>query len=316
MSKIEAKELGPMADPGTQLRRARERVGMTLKEVANKSLISAVRLQALENHDFDKVGGVAYVTGYARSYTRIIGVDSEPFVQSFEALLGVDKQQAPPADFNLVRRKALRLPKSILGMLVLAVIVVGFAYFYFIQSGTDTGVSPVESSVITAPTESQPSQARSESVVLENGSVSSVEDPQPTAADTAEVIGEIDTVEEDLALELESRPPLEVAHEGREFGDSVIESDTVNLAEPEDSLTISLRDECWVKVTDAEGKVKIAQIGQSGDNLQLFGPAPFDIVLGNARVADLVFNGDMVTVPIRPGHKTARFSLGASTSNE
>jgi len=74
-------------------------------------------------------------------------------------------------------------------------------------------------------------------------------------------------------------------------------------------LVFSFSDDCWVSVKDANGESLFAQLQSSSDNLQLSGIAPFDIQLGNARVATLRVNGEPFSIPVRSGRKTLRFTV-------
>ena len=77
-----------------------------------------------------------------------------------------------------------------------------------------------------------------------------------------------------------------------------------------DALALSFTEECWVEVTDASGKALIARLATSGDNLQLFGRAPFEVVLGNAAAASMAFNGQVVDVAPPRGRKSMRLTVG------
>lgn len=76
-----------------------------------------------------------------------------------------------------------------------------------------------------------------------------------------------------------------------------------------DNLVFSFSDDCWVSVKNARGESLFAQLQRSGDNLQLSGIAPFDIQLGNARVATLRVNDQPFSIPIKNGRKTSRFTV-------
>lgn len=77
----------------------------------------------------------------------------------------------------------------------------------------------------------------------------------------------------------------------------------------QNDLVFSFSDDCWVSVKDANGESLFAQLQRSDDNLQLSGVAPFDIQLGNARVATLRVNGEPFPIPVKNGRKTSRFTV-------
>ena len=90
---------------------------------------------------------------------------------------------------------------------------------------------------------------------------------------------------------------------------ALISDATPETSAAQNDLAFSFNDDCWVSVKDANGESLFAQLQRSGDNLQLSGVAPFDVQLGNARVAILRINGEPFTIPVKSGRKTSRFTV-------
>jgi transcriptional regulator with XRE-family HTH domain len=63
-----------LAVAGPSLRAARERMGMTLQDVAAETRIAVRHLAALEEARFDGFAAPVYVMGFARNYARAVGV--------------------------------------------------------------------------------------------------------------------------------------------------------------------------------------------------------------------------------------------------
>jgi len=83
-----------------------------------------------------------------------------------------------------------------------------------------------------------------------------------------------------------------------------------DLPDGEQLISVVFSDDCWIQITDAMGKVLIAELRRTGDNLQLFGVAPFHVMLGNARAADISYNGETVHFSPAPGRDTLRLTVG------
>lgn len=62
---------------GPTLRTARERMGMTLQDVACETRIAVRHLTAIEEGRFDGFAASVYAIGFARSYARMVGVSRE-----------------------------------------------------------------------------------------------------------------------------------------------------------------------------------------------------------------------------------------------
>jgi cytoskeleton protein RodZ len=72
---------------GADLSVARLEAGMQIQELAQLVRISRHHLTNLEAGDFDLLPGSTYVSGYIRTYSREVGLDSEVMTQRYRALL-------------------------------------------------------------------------------------------------------------------------------------------------------------------------------------------------------------------------------------
>jgi len=86
---------------------------------------------------------------------------------------------------------------------------------------------------------------------------------------------------------------------------SALEADLSRLSQASFSFT----EDCWLQVTDANGKIIYAQVVAGGQSIELSGERPLQVTLGKARAATVVFNGAPVDVPVRAGQQTAKMEL-------
>src|SRR4051812_9939055 len=70
---------------GQLLRDARERRGMSLRQIANATKISMAVLEALERNDISKLPGGIFGRAFVRSYAIEVGLDPETTIQRFIA---------------------------------------------------------------------------------------------------------------------------------------------------------------------------------------------------------------------------------------
>ncbi|ABB15938.1 helix-turn-helix domain-containing protein [Carboxydothermus hydrogenoformans] len=63
---------------GEKLRKRREQLGLTIKQVEEEIKIRSKYLQALEEERFDELPGKAYIKPFLQSYARFLGVTIEP----------------------------------------------------------------------------------------------------------------------------------------------------------------------------------------------------------------------------------------------
>src|SRR5213078_1926097 len=70
---------------GGKLRDARERRGVSLRQIANATKISVGVLEALERNDIAKLPGGIFGRAFVRSYAIEVGLDPEATIQDFIA---------------------------------------------------------------------------------------------------------------------------------------------------------------------------------------------------------------------------------------
>jgi len=72
-------------DFGSRLREARERRGVSLRDIAKATKISVAVLDALERNDISKLPGGIFSRSFVRSYAVEVGLDPETTIQEFIA---------------------------------------------------------------------------------------------------------------------------------------------------------------------------------------------------------------------------------------
>jgi cytoskeleton protein RodZ len=78
-----------------------------------------------------------------------------------------------------------------------------------------------------------------------------------------------------------------------------------------DAVQINTEESCWVEVADAEGQLLYGDLNQAGDELEVIGTAPFQVLLGKASASTLRFNGQVIDLePHTTREYTARLTLG------
>jgi cytoskeleton protein RodZ len=72
-------------DFGTKLREARERRGVSLRQIANSTKISMGALEALERNDVARLPGGIFTRAFVRAYAGEVGLDPEQTIREFMA---------------------------------------------------------------------------------------------------------------------------------------------------------------------------------------------------------------------------------------
>src|SRR3982751_3501208 len=90
---------------GDKLRNARERRGLSLRQIATATKISNLTLEALERNDISRLPGGIFSRAFVRSFALEVGLDPETAIQEFIAQFPHDSVTAghptsAPSDDN------------------------------------------------------------------------------------------------------------------------------------------------------------------------------------------------------------------------
>jgi cytoskeleton protein RodZ len=152
-------------DFGSRLRAARERKGISLREIANRTKISVAVLDALERNDISRLPGGIFSRAFVRSYANEVGLDPEQAIQDFISEFPADSVIAghPPSDpvedtelFESERRVA----SSALWILGASVMLAGAVLYFSVARDTPgPAVTAAEPTPASPPASPPPADA-------------------------------------------------------------------------------------------------------------------------------------------------------------
>ncbi len=138
-----------MTDFGGKLRQAREARGLSLRQIAVTTKISASVLEALERNDVSKLPGGIFSRSFVRSYAAEVGLDPDITVQDF-----LDRFQDEP---EAPRNPVVRIPDeeiafernkqrmAIAFIVVVAVmLIIGAVVMYVVLRNRPQTITPAE----------------------------------------------------------------------------------------------------------------------------------------------------------------------------
>ena len=126
-------------DFGRKLRAARERKGVSLRQIASATKISVSALEALERNDISRLPGGLFSRAFVRSYAIEVGLDPETTIQEFIAQFRSDSVTAghptsDPIEDHEAIESDRRMATTILRLLLISV-PVGIAVIYLGTAG-------------------------------------------------------------------------------------------------------------------------------------------------------------------------------------
>jgi cytoskeleton protein RodZ len=90
-----------MFELGSSLREARVRRGLELAQVATATRIRTRYLQALGEEHFELLPGSVYAKGFLRAYADCLGLDSQVFLDEYNARFSAEETLPPPPQLKL-----------------------------------------------------------------------------------------------------------------------------------------------------------------------------------------------------------------------
>jgi cytoskeleton protein RodZ len=135
-----------MTDFGGKLRQARERRGISLRQIAANTKISTAALEALERNDISRLPGGIFSRAFVRSYAAEVGLDPDDTVREFlerfdaEPPATVERLVVPEEESDFESRQ--RMAVVVLTLTVVSVIVVAAIAYFMMRGGEPEETAP------------------------------------------------------------------------------------------------------------------------------------------------------------------------------
>ena len=332
-----------ISDIGPILKKARKDKKLTIEQVHAETHVPVAKLSLIEKSDFDALGDEVFTQGYIRRFAKVVGADADVLVANYQiysartAPSSVVDQPEPthhPANGlsellnslppNLKNNKLLLIGlPALLVFVVVTVLILTFSGESSTPSINDSLVAD-DSSLLDQ--QQVPEQGADQEPEQEQGQAlyspltdDLIESSEPIAEKLAVsgalLLGQSD--DQSLATENSGQTlePLNASSSNVvDTSQNLAQSESVSESDTDTSLLeLSFTDSCWIEVKDKNNEVLFADLKNTGDNLRLFGRAPFSVMLGNVNaVSELKFEGQMVAVEPLGNRKTRRLEIGAS----
>lgn len=280
---------------GDRLRKAREEQGLSLRETADKLCLLAPCVQAIEENNYAYFKAAIFAKGYLRNYVKLLSLDEEQAMSEYEQYADCLPEQ--DVDFLFLEKqpnsKNAWLRNTIVAAMVALLL---FVAWYLWSNRTNETASQQEASI-----EAETTQQALKTVI----------DP---------LVGSSVLVQDNQLARMEPQNlqtvlSIEAIHK-EETGPQPTETVVINQQPVENlsdnALTMTFTGDCWVKVVDAEGKTLVSDLKRADETVTIKGLAPFNIVVGNATMVAVNFNGEPVSIESVATNKLAKFTVGES----
>ena len=292
--------------PGSLLRAARERVGMSIGDVATRLRMGIRQIDALERGEYAVLPTGTFLRGFVRNYAKAVNADGEQAIRLLEhnnaeaARLKMANIIVPSQEIHIRGSGSpFVMPKAKIAIFAgVALLLAGAAWYWweFVRPNLAVGGRPVPTAVPATAT-ARPLSAPS--APIESGPAGDMEPPGNSNAvkarsdidrepvmNPAEMAGLVaaNAVAKPSAgsaiTAVPSKPPLV-----RPATAGAGSTGSVHV------LGFTFSGDSWVEVSDANGRILLSRQYQAGDAGEVRGAAPLSVVIGFAKVTRMADNG-------------------------
>ncbi|SFM24183.1 RodZ domain-containing protein [Marinobacter zhejiangensis] len=327
MSSEESVQQSPVGLVGGRLRSARESKGLAVADVAKAQHLRSSVIHAIENGNYEQIGSELFLKGYVRTYATQVGLDPGELIGLLDQELEPMRQQQvqaqqenPLITIEQRKRRKKRIARGVFVLLVLGL--VGYMGYRLVLPNFQSEGESVQTAAPVSEPASSPDRIdaegqesavsvapsvnpQSDAVVDESQDMN--EAARPAVDDGA---GEQEIVEERASAGGEDGDAAteEVAAEQGSQNDAVANSADgfEPVAEPPVAdepavmatpgrLQATFVADCWVSVTDANGKTLVSSLRRAGGSFDVTGEPPLKVVVGAVdALGTLTFEGESV----------------------
>jgi cytoskeleton protein RodZ len=284
------KELAPqesVLDVGMALREAREGLGLSVHDIANRIKFAARQVEALEANDFEHLPQATFLRGFVRSYARVLQLDemaliaalpSEPVKQVVTKAATVDVSF--PNIFALQRVNLLWLAGALGVVLVLGL----FVLLHDSEPLAKPAELVVEPVPLLTPASGVPATADAE-----------VQPKTPEVVEVAEPIKKPEPVPVKKPEPVKAKPPVTIAVPPVSATEENINAVTPEILKRRPLHFVFIKD-AWAEVIDARGSVLMSRNNSRGTEKWIGGPrrAPYDISISRPANVRLYYKGQQI----------------------
>jgi len=279
------------------LKTVRENSGFTLKELYERTRISTVNLEAIENGDFHLLPVPIYVRNFIKTYADALGVDGKPVLRRYENYLQAlqIKENAQTTEHTPQTPLAATLNRHTAFLWVLCIIVVFAAVSFFVS--TYNKPSPDKPQKTEAPKESVVAENQAQNTAQTYNLPISIDLPKPENLITANPSDR--ETKQPAQKTAETQTQSNVAPAATPKNNEAKSEALIDDEEPT-TLVVRATEETWIRI-QADDKEPFQVLLKPGEKIS-HKAARFNMDIGNAGGVRIQFDGKNIENIGKSGH--------------
>ncbi|PYG50056.1 MULTISPECIES: cytoskeleton protein RodZ [unclassified Pantoea] len=322
---------------GERLRLAREQMGLTQQNVAERLCLKLTTVRDIEEDKSPADLASTFLRGYIRSYARLVHVPEDDLLPMMAKQAPVRAARIEPMQsFSLGKRRKKRDGWLMIFTWLVVFVVVGLTGAWWWQnhkasqadlvsmadqngSGDNSQSIPLGDNSTDSNTDADTNAA---GTPVDNGAGAAATPESNAGAPASSMSNNAQTTGSDNAVVSPSQAPIDTAPPAATSpapANSVPagQMPTANAAVSQpagdpNAIVMNFKADCWLEVSDATGKKLFSGLQRSGGKLSLSGTAPYRLKIGAPGAVDVQYQNQPVDLSrfIR-NNQVARLTLGA-----
>ncbi|HHX8602130.1 TPA: cytoskeleton protein RodZ [Vibrio alginolyticus] len=300
-------------EAGTLLKNKRESLGMSQKQVADRLRLRISVIEDIENNRFESQQVATFTRGYLRSYAKYVGLDEKVVLTALEQTADAQpqEQEIEMQSFSRKTKDEKHNSRIMLLTWVIGLVIIGISAAWWWQNQQENSLTKeVTDSSVEAPQPTAQELADIDLMTAEELIASTPEEVASTNEGVAELTeAPVEQGADPLLTETEnttsvdSEEPVAVIEAAEEEQPAPVVPEGMTL------LTMKFKADCWIQVKDTNGKTLVSGTHKPGQDVELTGKAPFKVILGAPEGVTMTFASEPVDLSGYTSGKVARFTL-------
>ncbi|MBC8086629.1 MAG: helix-turn-helix domain-containing protein [Phycisphaerae bacterium] len=307
-----AAEVAAPVQVGALLREGREKLKLSAGDIATKLRMGVKQVTALENADYAALPTGTFLRGFVRNYARMVSLNADEVLALLEknnsaavairaTPVVVPSQQnikVPAPGGELATPNGRAIVVGVVILLLLAAVWYWWVHvFPYRSEGGRVRASATQSIAVPQPAVT----AESPPQPVQLPSADSVPAVSPTGIGAGDKTVAIATPP--VAPVVAGPVAIPVAEKPRAPARPAV------VPAGNAALGFTFSGESWVEVIDGTGKTVVSRRFTAGDAEEVIGRAPFSVVIGNASLTRMAFNGRELDLEPHTRGAVARMTL-------
>lgn len=307
---------------GYILVKGREAANISIASLASQLNLDESQLIDLENNQYENLGPEIFVKGYIKSYCKLLDLDENDVMQSYQSSTHNSKEKEMQSFSNRFEKETHDSRLMIVSYIVLS-IVLGSSGILWWQNQNSKDEAVINSPEVDMNLNTQ-EVTDAASVTIEPKLTSIVE--QSNVIATKEEITEVKEHNPvmDFKIAKVSTPATDSISEEKKdesiseiVPETAITTEQVKQEEVKNELIVSkiimrFSGDSWVEIFDATSERVAFGVKKSGYVMTVNGVAPFSVVLGKHQLVEIELDGETVDTSSFPTNRLAKFQLPLS----